>query len=65
MQAALEQDIDNNNQVFIGREPILDRELNTHAYELLFRSGVGNEAGFIDGEMNIPQVISNALGNQL
>ena len=61
MQAALEQDIDNNNQVFIGRKPILDRELNTHAYELLFRPGVGNEAEFIDGEMATSQVISNAL----
>jgi len=61
MQAALEQDIDNNNQVFIGRKPILDRELNTHAYELIFRPGVGNEAGFIDGEMATSQVISFAL----
>lgn len=61
MQAAVKQAIDTNNQVFIGRQPILDRELNTYAYELLFRPTVGNEADFLDGEKATAQVINNAI----
>ena len=61
MQAAVEQAIDNKNQVIIGRQPILDRELNTFAYELLFRPGEGNEADFLCGEKATAQVINNAL----
>ena len=61
MHAAAEQDHDNNLQVFVGRQPILDRELNTYAYELLFRPGLGNEADFLDGEKATAQVIHNTL----
>ena len=61
MSVAVEQINDNNFQVFIGRQPILDRALNTYAYELLFRPGVGNQAGFLDGDRATAQVINNAL----
>lgn len=61
MQSASEQRSDENIQVFVGRQPILDRELNTYAYELLFRPGLGNEAGFLDGEKATAQVIYNTL----
>ena len=49
MQASAVQPLENPLQVFVGRQPILDRDLNTCAYELLFRPGVGNEAAFLDG----------------
>ncbi|MDQ1363065.1 MAG: hypothetical protein QG652_925 [Pseudomonadota bacterium] len=32
--------------IFIGRQPIFDRKLRVHAYELLFRSGHANHAAF-------------------
>ena len=42
MQSASKPLGDTKIQVFVGRQPILDRELNTYAYELLFRPGLGN-----------------------
>lgn len=61
MRTSSLQVTDNKTQVFVGRQPILDRELNTYAYELLFRPGAGNEAVFLDGEKATAQVIHNTL----
>lgn len=50
--------------VFLGRQPILDRSGQLFAYELLFRSGgaqSGNFASFVDGNQATATVISNAF----
>lgn len=47
--------------VFVGRQPIYDRQLQVYGYELLFRSGEGNEAGFLDGDQATSQVILNTF----
>ena len=61
MQAAPVQQFDNQAQAFVGRQPIFDADLNTYAYELLFRPGIASEADFIDGEKATAQVIHNTL----
>ena len=51
-------------EVFLGRQPILDRSQQLFAYELLFRSGSaekGNFASFIDGNQATATVITNAF----
>ena len=56
---------DNEQQeVFLGRQPILDRSQQLFAYELLFRSGSdahGNFASFFDGNQATATVITNAF----
>lgn len=47
--------------IYIGRQPIFDRDLNVFAYELLFRSGTRNHAGDFDGDQATSQVIVNAF----
>lgn len=47
--------------IYIGRQPIFDRDLNVYAYELLFRSGTQNHAGEFDGDQATSQVIVNAF----
>ncbi len=50
--------------VFLGRQPILDRNQHLFAYELLFRSGSaekGNFASFLDGNQATATVIINAF----
>lgn len=47
--------------IFIGRQPIFDRNLDVYAYELLFRSGTQNQAGTFDGDQATSQVIVNAF----
>ncbi len=50
--------------VFLGRQPILDRQQQLFAYELLFRSGGennANRAGAFDGNQATATVISNAF----
>lgn len=47
--------------IFIGRQPIFDRDMNVFAYELLFRSGTQNSAGVFDGDQATSQVIVNAF----
>ena len=50
--------------VFLGRQPILDRHQQLFAYELLFRScsaEKGNFASFIDGNQATATVIINAF----
>lgn len=47
--------------VFVGRQPIFDRELDVHAYELLFRDGLQNRAEFVDGDEATARVFSTAF----
>ncbi len=49
------------DQLFLGRQPILDREQRLHAYELLFRSGSANFAQVTDGVQATATVIANAF----
>lgn len=49
------------DQLFLGRQPILDREQQLHAYELLFRSGTQNAADITDGVQATATVIANAF----
>lgn len=48
-------------RVFIGRQPILNRDQTIYAYELLFRSGESNEAFVRDDNYATAQVIYNTL----
>jgi len=51
-------------EVFLGRQPILDRNQQLFAYELLFRSSSaeqGNFASFIDGNRATATVVTNAF----
>ena len=49
--------------VFVGRQAILDNRLNTHAYELLFRSGLVNEFdGTGDAEATSRVMVNTFLG---
>ncbi|WJW75761.1 HDOD domain-containing protein [Thiohalobacter sp. IOR34] len=47
--------------IFIGRQPIFDRDLRVYAYELLFRNSDTNAAGFTDGDQATSRVISNSF----
>jgi len=47
------------NEVFLGRQPILNRNQELVAYELLFRSGQQNSASFSDGRAATATVIRN------
>lgn len=48
-------------EVFVGRQPIFDRELRVYGYELLFRSGREASARFPDGDQATFRVLLNAL----
>lgn len=50
-----------NVDVFLGRQPILDRQRNVVAYELLFRSGLDGQACVTDDEFATARVITNAF----
>jgi len=53
-----------HQQVFLGRQPILDREQQLLAYELLFRNGpisTGNRAEILDPTHATATVITNAF----
>lgn len=49
------------SRVFLGRQPILDRQQNLFAYELLFRSSSRNAAKIPDGSTATAKVIANAF----
>ncbi len=50
------------HQVFIGRQPIYDRNLELYAYELLFRrNDTANLAGDLDDDLATAQVVINAF----
>ena len=61
MQAVLESTATHKPQIFIGRQPIFDTELNVAGYELLFRPGNFDAGGCIDGYKATSSVINNAL----
>lgn len=46
---------------FVGRQPIFNRNLKLHAYELLFRSNLDNKASFKCGNEATSQVVMNAF----
>ena len=50
-----------SDQLFLGRQPILDRDQNLFAYELLFRNGSRNFADVTDGVQATATVIVNAF----
>jgi EAL and modified HD-GYP domain-containing signal transduction protein len=50
-------------QIFIGRQPIFDREQRVHAYELLFRSGKVDAAAITDGDSATAQTLLNGIVN--
>ena len=47
--------------VFIGRQPIFDRNLKVFGYELLYRNSTENLAEYIDGNQATSQVIINSF----
>lgn len=50
------------SDIFVGRQPIYDRQLNVVAYELLFRSrGDVNQAEITDGNQATSQVVHDAF----
>ena len=49
------------SEVFIGRQPIFDRDRKAVGYEILFRSGHVGAARVIDGSMATATVMLNAL----
>ena len=51
----------NADQLFLGRQAILDREQRLFAYELLFRNGTRNSAEVTDGVQATATVIVNAF----
>ncbi len=50
-----------SGQLFLGRQPILDRDQQLVAYELLFRRDTQNAANVTDGVMATATVIANAF----
>ncbi|MEZ5614172.1 MAG: EAL domain-containing protein [Rhodocyclaceae bacterium] len=48
-------------EIFVGRQPILDRDQRMFAYELLFRSGRQNFAQVSDDRMATATVLSHAI----
>jgi len=48
-------------EIFIGRQPIYDRNLDLFAYELLYRSSTDNQAAFEDGDIATSEVIVNTF----
>lgn len=51
------------SETWIGRQPIFDRELATHAYELLFRNSGSQGGGIVSGTAATAQVIVGALAD--
>lgn len=50
-----------NDEIFLGRQPILDRKHNLYAYELLFRNSSQNSANVEDNMVASTRVISHAF----
>jgi c-di-GMP phosphodiesterase len=48
-------------EVFIGRQPIYDRDMRIEAYELLFRAGDDDQASFVDGDAATSEVIQGTF----
>ncbi len=48
--------------VYLGRQPILDRDGALNAYELLFRAGAHNYAEISDDAQATAQVVARTIG---
>lgn len=48
-------------QLYVARQPILDRKKNLYAYELLFRDGLTNYFPVIDGDEATSKVLSSSF----
>ena len=46
---------------FLARQPILNRDLQLHGYELLFRNGAENYFRTVDGDVATASLISDAV----
>lgn len=51
----------NGEVVYVGRQPIFDRDMQLHAFELLHRSGGNNEANVDDGNKATARVFINTF----
>jgi len=51
----------NSDHVYVARQPVFDCRRKVQAYELLFRSGLENQASFLDGDAATSRVISNSF----
>lgn len=49
------------SEIFIGRQPIYDRDLVVYAYELLYRASTGDAANVVDDDRATSHVIMNTL----
>jgi EAL and modified HD-GYP domain-containing signal transduction protein len=49
-------------EIFLARQPILDRDQNLFGFELLFRWGNVPKAGAVDGAYATASVVANAFG---
>jgi len=49
------------SDLYVGRQPIFNRKLRVHAYELLFRSDTGNQANVVCEDAATSRVLVNAL----
>ena len=54
---------DDSEEIFLGRQPILDRQHQLVAYELLFRNGLKNAAEVEDNLVASASVISHAFAD--
>lgn len=50
-------------EAYVARQPILDKDKNLFAYELLIRGGTENAFPDIDGDIATSQVLSNSFLN--
>ncbi len=48
-------------EVYVARQPVLDRNKNTFGYELLFRGGMTNAFPDIDGDTATSKLLSNSF----
>ncbi|MFH1155388.1 MAG: HDOD domain-containing protein [Pseudomonadota bacterium] len=48
-------------QVYVARQPILDRSRKTYGYELLFRDGIANSFPDLDGDTATFRLLSNTF----
>jgi EAL and modified HD-GYP domain-containing signal transduction protein len=48
-------------QIFIGRQPIFDRDLQVYGYELLFRDSQVDAAAIVDGDQATAQTLVNGI----
>src|SRR5258705_7496298 len=62
-QASDDDVVGSSHFVYVGRQPILDRDGALHAYELLFRGGAHNYAEVSDDAQATAQVVVRTIGS--